>query len=106
MKRDDFKKIIKLRSFWVIEKGKNYHLASGKPISDYISDLVESQMKVDNLGILENGNLCFCTGGIWNEGKSWFMDYELYPPFKDTEICSYDEMQERIESLVKEILGI
>ena len=45
----------------------NYELPNGKHLSDYILDLAESQMKVDNLGILENGNLCFCTGGSMDE---------------------------------------
>lgn len=55
MKRENFKKIIKLRSCWKIDKRKgNYELPSGKHLLDYILDLVESQMKLDGLGIRAN----------------------------------------------------
>ena len=42
MKREDFKKIIKLRSFWKIDKRKgNYKLPGGDNLSVYVTDLVE-----------------------------------------------------------------
>lgn len=50
MKREDFKKIIKLRSFWKIDKRKgNYELPNGNRLSSYVRELVESQMKLDGL---------------------------------------------------------
>lgn len=57
MKRDDFIIIIKKRSFWKIRKGDNYQLPSGDHLSDYIMNLVESQMKVDSLGIQSISNI-------------------------------------------------
>lgn len=48
MKRDDFKKIIKLRSIWKIDRRKgNYTLPNGEKLTIYVKNLVESQMKVD-----------------------------------------------------------
>ena len=106
MKREDFKKIIKLRSFWKIDKRKgNYKLPNGKRLSDYITSLVESQMKLDNLGIRANGDLCVVSGGVWNTETKDFDDYTLMPEFKDNEVCSYDEMENRIKSIVYEIVG-
>ena len=105
MTREDFKKIIKLRSFWKIDKRKgNYTLPNGKRLSDYITDLVESQMKLDNLGIRANGDLCVASGGGWNTETKEFDDYTLMPEFQDNEVCSYDEMENRIKSIVREIV--
>lgn len=106
MKREDFKKIIKLRSFLKIDKRKgNYTLPNGKRLSDYITSLVESQMKLDNLGIMANGDLCTCTETAWNEEKKYFEDYTLMPSFQDNESCSYDDMEKRIKAIVFEIIG-
>ena len=105
MKREDFKKIIKLRSFWKIDKRKgNYKLPNGNNLSVYITDLVESQMKLDNLGIRSNGDLCFMSGCEWNDETKEFDDYTLMPPFQDNEVCSYDDMEKRINRLVHELL--
>ena len=105
MKRIDFIQIIKLRSFWKIDKRRgNYKLPNGERLSRYIVKLVESQMKIDNLGVRENGNLCFCTGGNWNTETNDFDDYTLMPAYEDNEICTYDDMERRIKSLVSEII--
>ena len=105
MKREDFKKIIKLRSFWKIDKRKgNYKLPNGNNLSAYVTDLVESQMKLDNLGIRSNGDLCLMSGGEWNTGTKEFDDYTLMPAFENNEVCSYDEMEKRINRLVHELL--
>ena len=106
MKREDFKKIIKLRSFWKIDKRKgNYKLPNGKRLSDYVTGLVESQMKLDNLGIGLNGDLCFMSGGGWNTETKEFDDYTLMPAFQGDEVCSYDDMKKRIKFIVYEIIG-
>lgn len=105
MKRENFKKIIKLRSMWKIDKRKgNYKLPSGKYLSDYITHLVESQMKIDNLGIRKDGDLCFVSGGEWNKEAEKFDDYTLMSLYKDNETCSYDEMEKRINCLIRELL--
>lgn len=105
MKRDHFKKIIKLRSFWKIDKIMgNYKLPNGTRLSHYVKKLIESQMQLDSLGILSNGDLCFVHGGEWNEEIKNFDDYTLSPPFQDNEICSYDEMEKRINCLLKELI--
>ena len=105
MKREDFKKIIKLRSFWKIDKRKgNYKLPNGSSLSVYIKDLVETQMKLDELGIRSNGDLCFMSGGKWNTETKEFDNYTLMPAFENNEVCSYDEMEKRINRLVHELL--
>lgn len=106
MKRTDFMQIIKLRSVWKIDKRKgNYELLNGNRLSDYITNLVESQMQLDNLGIASNGNLAFCIGGKWNTDTKEFDDYTLMPDFADNETCTYDEMERRIKRLAFEIIG-
>lgn len=106
MKREDFKKIIKLRSFWKIDRRKgNYKLPNGERLSDYVTSLVESQMEIDKLGIRENGDLCFVSGGGWNTETKEFNDYILMPAFRDNETCSYDDMERRIKRIVQEIVG-
>ena len=106
MKREDFKKIIKLRSFWKIDRRKgNYKLPNGKRLSDYVTGLVESQMKLDNLGIRANGDLCMVSGGVWNTETKEFEDYTLMPEFQKNEVCSFDDMEKRIRVIVSEIIG-
>lgn len=107
MKREDFIQIIKLRSHWGIDKRRgNYALPNGERLSRYIKDLVESQMKVDNLVIRVNGDLCVCSGGgDWNNKEKRFNDYVLNPDFEDKEICSFDNMEKRINRLVNDIIG-
>lgn len=100
MKRDDFIKIIKLRSCWKIDKQiGNYKLPNEKRLSNYITELVESQMKLDNLGIRKNGDLCTCSN--WN----WISDeYTLIPDFEYKETSTYNDMERRIKNLVFEII--
>lgn len=106
MKREEFKKIIKLRSCWKIDKRKgNYELPSGNKLSSYVRELVESQMKLDNLLIRSNGDLCFGFGGEWNTETNEFDNYTLMPAFQEDEICSYDEMERRINCLIRELIG-
>lgn len=106
MTRKNFIKIIKLRSFWKIDKRRgNYKLPSGAYLSDYVAELVEQQLAIDKLGIRKDGSLVFCTGGNWNEANKDFDDYKLIIPFGDTEACSFDNMEKRINKLVSEIVG-
>ena len=106
MKREDFKKIIKLRSCWKIDKRKgNYKLPNGDKLSNYVYGLVESQMKLDNLGIRANGDLCMVSGGVWNTETKEFEDYTLMPEFQKNEVCSFDDMEKRIRVIVSEIIG-
>ena len=105
MKRNDFKKIIKLRSFWKIDKRKgNYKLPNGCRLNSYVEELVYSQLKLDKLAIRENGDICPAAWGGYNKEKEYFDDYTLMPAFEDNEVCTYDEMEKRIERLVYEII--
>lgn len=103
MKRSDFKKIIKIRSQWKIT-GINYTLPSNDRLSEHIRGLVETQLKIDNLAILENGDLCFATGGEWNDTAKQFEDYKLMPDFKENETCDFYKMEKRIDALIYEIV--
>lgn len=105
MKRANFKQIIKLRSFWKIDKRKgNYKLPNGDLLSDYVEALVIGQMQLDNIYIRENGDLCDGIEGKWNADNKEFDDYTLMPAFEKTEYCAFDEMQRRIQKLVSEII--
>lgn len=106
MTRENFKKIIRLRSEWEIDEKKgDYRLPNGKPLSHYITHLVETQMEIDHLGILKNGDLCFMDGGEWNLELKRFDEYRLLPDFESNEVCSRDEMESRIKYLVFEIIS-
>lgn len=106
MTRDNFKKIIKLRSIWKIDKRKgNYRLPNGDLLSSYVEKLVDEQMKLDTLGIKSDGNLCFCTGGDWNIDAKEFNDFTLMPAFKPNETCTFEEMESRVKTLVREIIS-
>ena len=104
MKRNDFKKIIKLRSQWEFT-GDNYTLTSGEPISTYAQKLVESQLEIDHLAVLKNGDLAFSTGGEWDDQAKEFEDYKLMPDYKENETCDFYEMEKRINTLVYEIVS-
>lgn len=103
MKRNDFKKMIKLRSQWEFT-GNNYTLPSGDPISTYVQKLVETQLEIDHLAVLKNGDLAFSTGGEWNDQTKEFEDYKLMPDYKENETCDFYEMEKRINTLVYEII--
>lgn len=103
MKREDFKKIIKLRSQWKIT-GENYTLPSNEQISTYVQGLVESQLELDQLAVLENGDLAFSAGGNWNDKEKKFEDYKLMPDYKENETCDFYEMEKRIKTLTCEII--
>ena len=107
MKREDFKKIIRLRSVRKINaKRGNYDYKPGyKTIAEYVKELVESQMKLDGLLIRENGDLCIGSKTKWNEETGYFEDYRLYPGYGDDEICTFDDMEKRIKKLISEIVG-
>lgn len=106
MKRNDFIKIIKLRSFWKIDKRTgNYKLPSGNYLSDYVEQLVRSQMKIDRIGISRDGNFNPMSGGEHNDAKKCFEDYTIIIPFECNEVCTWKEQEDRINHLVKEIVG-
>ena len=62
-------------------------------------------MKLDNLGIRENVDLCVVSGGGWNTDTKEFDDYTLMPEFQNNEVCSFDDMEKRIRVIVSEIIG-
>lgn len=103
MKREDFKKIIKLRSQWKIT-GENYISPSNEQLSVYVQGLVESQLELDQLAVLKNGDLAFSTGGNWSEQAKKFEDYKLMPDYKENETCDFYEMEKRIKTLTCEIV--
>jgi hypothetical protein len=99
IKREDFKKIIKLRSVWKIDKRKgDYKLPNGKTLSFYLRYLVETQLDIDGLFIRQNGNLC--SGTTDKKTNIVF----LMPDFGEDETCSCDKMEQRVDTLVRELI--
>lgn len=84
--------------------GDNYKLPSGDSISVYIQKLVDSQLEIDQLAVLKNGDLAFSTGGEWNDQAKEFEDYKLMPDYKEDETCDFYEMEKRIKALTHEIV--
>lgn len=98
MKREDFKKIIKLRSIWKVDKRKgNYRLPSGEKLSDYLFRLVDEQMSLDSLWIAKDGNLY---DGEFSKVKK---EYIIF--LRENESCSLEGMVNRMDALVLEMLG-
>ena len=99
MLRDDFIKIIKLRSIWSINKVKgNYKLPNGEKLSSYIKRLILSQMKIDDFGIRNNGDLCLAI--FHGDNDEWQLIHR-----GTDEYCSADEMDIRINEMIAEMLG-
>lgn len=99
MDREKFKKIIKLRSFWKIDRRKgNYKLPNNEFLFNYVEKLVKGQFELDKISISSDGKL---VPSSWDDEKK---HYELYIPFGENETCSYYEQEIRIEKLVKEII--
>lgn len=99
MKRENFVEIIKLRSFWKIDKRRgNYSLPSGDRLSNYVEELVKSQMEIDSLAIAGNGNLYYFSADPSG-------DLEILVSFKESEKCYEKEQEERIKDLVQEIIS-
>lgn len=48
--------------------------------------------------------LCLASGGKWNTDKKEFENYTLMPAFEANEVCSYDDMEKRINRLVWDLL--
>lgn len=94
MTRKELATIIKARSIWKIDRRRgDYKLPNGERLSEYVYDLVESQLALDNLGILANGNMAFLNNKI------------LMPAFKPNEETTEIEQEERIKNFVDELIG-
>lgn len=104
--RKDFIQIIKLRSVWRIDKRKgNYKLPNNEPLSRYITELVETQLSLDNLGIMKDGNMYFMMGGSWNNEMKAYDDCTIMKPFSENEVIPKEVHDKRIRLLVSEIIG-
>lgn len=95
MERKNFKNIIKNRSFWTIDRRKgNYKLPSGCRLSDYVLNLIETQLELDNLGISKNGN-CY----YYDKTNNF-----LIVPFGENEPTTEEQQVRRINNLCYEII--
>ena len=102
MDRINFIQIIKLRSFWPIDKRKgNYYLPSGERLSAYVRTLIDSQMQLDSLAIASDGNFY---SSVFYQGNG-NAGYTIMVPFMGNESCSWVEQEKRIEYLMGEIMG-
>lgn len=93
MKRDDFKKIIKIFSFWRIDKRKgDYRLPNGKYLSDYLKKLAAKLLEQNQLAIRADGNI----GEIVGE--------KIFIPFGENEDILPEQQEKAIKNLIKEML--
>ena len=100
MKRENFKKIIKLRSVWKVDKRcGNYKLPDGQPLSTYLQKLIESQLEIDNLAIDSKGNMNYAHFN--NTDK--LIELSIKFLFIEEE-SSILQQQHRIAELVHELL--
>jgi hypothetical protein len=109
MNRSDFIKIIKLRSFWKIDKRRgNYTLPSGERLSHYIDGLVRGQLMLDMVAPASNGELAMCAdidpSNATELDEAKLPIYHLMIPFGENETCNFDTMQIRIKSLVNAVI--
>lgn len=94
MTRKDLATIIKARSIWKIDRRRgDYKLPNGERLSAYVYNLVKTQLELDSLGILANGNMAFLNNKI------------LMPAFKPNEKTTVTEQEDRIQNFVDELIG-
>ena len=74
-------------------------LPNGNWLASYVRDLVISQLRVDNLGIRKNGELCYM---IYDAET---LEYILMPELQNNEYCTILYMDRRITKLAFEIIG-
>lgn len=95
MKKENFEKIVKLYSFWTIDRRRgNYKLPSGDKLDNYVIGLIETQLEVDNLGISKNGN-CY----YYDKTNNF-----LIVPFGKNEPTTEEQQVRRINNLCYEII--
>ena len=95
MTRKDLAQIIKARSTWKIDRRRgDYKLPNGERLSAYVYNLVKTQLELDSLGILSNGNIAFLDN-----------NKILMPAFKPNEETTEIEQEKRIKKFVDELIG-
>ena len=95
MKREDFIRIIKIRSAWKIDRRKgNYKLPSGNSLRSYVYALALQQLNLDHLGIGSDGNLYSIDS---NQSR-------LMIPFAESEPTTPEEQDARFSRLVRDII--
>ena len=100
MKRADMQKIIKLRSVWKVDKRRgNYRLPSGDLLSNYLFNLLDTQLKIDNLGIAKDGSIQF----LW-EIKGDLNKQIIMVPFGENEETNWGEQYNRMDKLIREMI--
>ena len=109
MNRSDFIKVIKLRSFWKIDKRRgNYTLPNGEKLSHYIDDLVRGQLMLDLVAPSSSGELAMCSdidpANATELDAAKLPIYHLSIPFGENETCDFDTMEIRIKSLVNAVI--
>lgn len=106
MKRENFIKIIRLRSKYKITPRKgNYKLPSGSPLSKYVAKLVKSELELDGLLVRSNGDLCYGKWGYYDEEEKCNVDCFLMPEYPQMhENCSCKEMKQRINDLIYDVI--
>lgn len=93
MKQDEFKQIVKIFSFWKIDKRRgNYKLSKGIYLSDYLEQLVMELLERNNLAIRADGTVGDIISG------------EIFRAFGDNESIIRGQQEKRVHALIMEML--
>lgn len=93
MKRNDFKQVVKIFSFWKIDKRKgNYTLPNGAKLSEYLQNLVSEILERNNLAIRSDGSVGEILNGI------------IFKPFGD-ETTTPEQQEKAVHALIFEMLS-
>lgn len=93
MKRDDFKQVVKIFSFWKIDKRKgNYRLPSGAKLSEYLEGLALDLLTRNNLAIRADGSV----------GE--MVDGRIFKPFGNDETTTPEQQEKAVHALIMEML--
>ena len=93
MKRTDFKQVVKIFSFWRIDKRKgNYKLPSGAKLSDYLENLAAELLERNNLAIRADGSVRELING------------KIFKPFGNDETTTPEQQEKAVHGLIMEML--
>ena len=94
MKRNEFKRIIKIMSFWRVDRRRgNYRLPSGDKLSDYLLGEVLRFLDRNNLAIDSRGDVHEVISGA------------IFVPFADSEELNEEQQEARARAIVREMIG-
>lgn len=95
MTRNEFKQVIKIMSFWKIDKRRgNYKLPNGNRLSDYLERFTLDFLRRSLKAIAKDGTV-----------QDWLSPDTIFYPFRDNEPLDWTEQAERVRALVAEMVS-